>query len=152
MTSPFQFTLEERCWMKLLLPPAADGAPVRRQMMAFTQYLNIDGTDMPLPVSYDLALSDVEADSSGETGSRYDSARHRAIRCCPDIRLLSGITGVAQKAVRDALGSQSSQSTFLIQKQWSGDQRNVHRRFQNFLAHDTSRKGLWKVSFELKEY
>lgn len=36
-------------------------------MMAFTQYLNIDGTDMPLPVSYDLALSDVEADSSGET-------------------------------------------------------------------------------------
>ena len=35
--------------------------------MAFTQYLNIDGTDMPLPVSYDLALSDVEADSSGET-------------------------------------------------------------------------------------
>jgi hypothetical protein len=34
--------------------------------MAFTQYLNIDGTDMPLPVSYDLALSDVEADSSGK--------------------------------------------------------------------------------------
>ena len=36
-------------------------------MMAFTNYLRIDGTEMPLPTSYDLSLSDVEADSSGET-------------------------------------------------------------------------------------
>ena len=36
-------------------------------MMAFSHYLNIDGVEMPLPASYDLSLSDVEADSSGET-------------------------------------------------------------------------------------
>ena len=35
--------------------------------MAFSHYLNIDGVEMPLPASYDLSLSDVEADSSGET-------------------------------------------------------------------------------------
>ena len=35
--------------------------------MAFTNYLRIDGTEMPLPTAYDLSLSDVEADSSGET-------------------------------------------------------------------------------------
>ena len=35
--------------------------------MAHIQYLNFDGEDLPLPVSYDVGLSDVEADSSGET-------------------------------------------------------------------------------------
>ena len=35
--------------------------------MAFMQYLNFNGTDLPLPDSYDIDLSDVEADSSGET-------------------------------------------------------------------------------------
>lgn len=34
--------------------------------MAHIQYLNFDGEDLPLPVSYDVGLSDVEADSSGE--------------------------------------------------------------------------------------
>lgn len=35
--------------------------------MAYIQYLNIDGADLPLPTSYDVELTDVEADSSGET-------------------------------------------------------------------------------------
>ena len=35
--------------------------------MAFMQYLNFNGTALPLPDSYDLDLSDIEADSSGET-------------------------------------------------------------------------------------
>ena len=35
--------------------------------MAFIQYLNFEGEDLPLPVSYDISLSDVEADTSGET-------------------------------------------------------------------------------------
>lgn len=35
--------------------------------MAFIQYLNFNSTVLPLPDSYDLDLSDVEADSSCET-------------------------------------------------------------------------------------
>ena len=35
--------------------------------MAFIQYLKFDETNLPLPDSYDLDISDVEADSSGET-------------------------------------------------------------------------------------
>jgi hypothetical protein len=35
--------------------------------MAFTDYLKISGTPLPLPDSYDLSLSDVEADTGGET-------------------------------------------------------------------------------------
>ena len=37
--------------------------------MAYIQYLNFDGEDLPLPISYDIGLSDIEADSSGETES-----------------------------------------------------------------------------------
>ena len=35
--------------------------------MAFIQYLNFDGENLPLPDSYEVSPSDVEADSSGET-------------------------------------------------------------------------------------
>ena len=35
--------------------------------MAFVQYLKFDEMNLPLPDSYDLDISDVEADSSGET-------------------------------------------------------------------------------------
>lgn len=35
--------------------------------MAFFQYLKFDGVDLPLPVSYEVSMSDVEADSGGET-------------------------------------------------------------------------------------
>ena len=34
--------------------------------MAFFEYLKFDGTSLPLPDSYDVSLSAVEADSSGE--------------------------------------------------------------------------------------
>ena len=35
--------------------------------MAFIQYLNFDGTDIPLPDSYDVEVSDVVSDAGGET-------------------------------------------------------------------------------------
>ena len=35
--------------------------------MAFFQYLNFDGVDLPLPDSYEVDMADKEADSGGET-------------------------------------------------------------------------------------
>ena len=35
--------------------------------MAFIQYLKINGENLPLPDSYEVELTDVEADTSGET-------------------------------------------------------------------------------------
>lgn len=35
--------------------------------MAFIQYLVFNNVNLPLPDSYDISLSSVEADSSGET-------------------------------------------------------------------------------------
>ena len=36
--------------------------------MAFFQYLNFDGVDLPLPDSYEVDMTDKEADSGGEIG------------------------------------------------------------------------------------
>ena len=35
--------------------------------MAFFQYLNFDGVDIPLPDNYEVDMEDKEADSGGET-------------------------------------------------------------------------------------
>ena len=35
--------------------------------MAFFQYLNFDGVDLPLPDGYEVDMADKEADSGGET-------------------------------------------------------------------------------------
>ena len=35
--------------------------------MAFIQYLNFDGENLPLPTSYEVDMEDKEADSGGET-------------------------------------------------------------------------------------
>ena len=34
--------------------------------MAFIQYLNFDGENLPLPTSYEVDMEDKEADSGGE--------------------------------------------------------------------------------------
>lgn len=35
--------------------------------MAFFQYLNFDGVDLPLPDNYEVDMTDKKADSGGET-------------------------------------------------------------------------------------
>ena len=38
-----------------------------RYEMTFMTYLKFDGTELPLPTSYEVTMTDVEADSGGET-------------------------------------------------------------------------------------
>lgn len=118
--------------------------------MAFTQYLNIDGTDMPLPVSYDLALSDVEADSSGETEA--GTTQRDIVRSgVAQISVSFQVSPAWLKSCPRCVGSQSSQSTFLIQKQWSRPEKCTSTVSKLPLHTTPAEKGLWKVS-ELKEY
>ena len=70
--------------------------------MAYIQYLNFDGTDLPLPDSYEVDMEDKEADSGGETEA-----------------------GTIQMYVDG---------------------------YRVKLEKDTSYKGLWTVSFTLKEF
>lgn len=50
--------------------------------MEFFQYLNFDGVDFPLPDSYEVDMSDKEADSGGETEAGTKS------RCCDNFCFL----------------------------------------------------------------
>ena len=77
--------------------------------MAFTQYLNIDGTDMPLPVSYDLALSDVE--NPGKRKPVRLSATSLRSGVAQISVSFQGITGVAQKIPR-CVGSNARSQLF----------------------------------------
>ena len=120
--------------------------------MAFIQYLTFDGTDLPLPDSYEVQMDDVEADSGGETEA-----------------------GTVQRAVVRA-GVVSIPVTFSVSAKWlkiltefkQQDKITVEyfdtetlvvktaemyvEGYKASLVKDTSRKGLWTVSFTLREF
>ena len=120
--------------------------------MAFTNYLRIDGTEMPLPTSYDLSLSDVEADSSGETEAgttQRDIVRSGvaeisvAFQVSPAwLKTLSAMRSLPRLSV----------DFFNTETMVRATREMYMDGFKVSLAHDTSKKGLWKVSFTLKEY
>ena len=119
--------------------------------MAFIQYLKFDNVNLPLPDSYDVALSDVEADSSGETEA---GTTHRDV-----VR-----TGVVTISVAFSVTSKWLQILTRYSKQAKltvayFDTEDLELKeaemyidgFQAKLKKDTSYKGLWNVSFTLKE-
>ena len=120
--------------------------------MAHLQYLVFNGEDIPKPVSYVVALTDVEADSSGVTEA--GTVQRDVVR-----------TGVAEIEV-----------TFRVSRTWlmklsaykmldhisvgyldteAGEIVYTEMYIDGFrgkLAADTSYGGLWEVSFTLKEF
>ena len=96
--------------------------------MAFFQYLVFDGESLPLPDSYEVELEDVEADSGGETEAgttQRDVGRH----------------GVVIIPV-----------SFSVTAKWLKKLAEMHvTGYKAKLKKDTSYKGLWTVSFTLKE-
>ncbi len=120
--------------------------------MAFTSYLRIDGTEMPLPTAYDLSLSDVEADSSGETEAgttQRDIVRSGVAR----ISVSFQVSPDWLKRMSLMRKKPKLQVDFFNTETMVREAREMYiEGFKASLAHDTSQKGLWKVSFELKEY
>ena len=115
--------------------------------MAFTQYLNIDGTDMPLPVSYDLALSDVEADSSGETEA--GTTQRDIVRSgVAQISVSFQVSPAWLKKLSAMRGKPKLAVNFFNTETMVRETREMYiDGFKASLAHDTSRKGLWKASY-----
>lgn len=120
--------------------------------MAYIQYLNFDGVDLPYPMSYDIHISDVEADSSGETEA--GTSQRDIIR--------SGVITISVSFLLSASWlkrmSQFRKQSALLVKYFDTEKLDIKEtkmymdQFQSSLVKDTSYKGLWKVSFELKEY
>lgn len=120
--------------------------------MAYIQYLNFDGTDLPLPDSYEVQLSDVESDSSGETEA--GTTQRDVVR-----------TGIATIAVSFSVTAQwlsffsaCSKLAKISVKYFDTDtlaQKEAEMymtEFKTKLEKDTSYKGLWTVDFTLKEF
>jgi hypothetical protein len=120
--------------------------------MAYIQYLNFDGEDLPLPVSYNVGLSDVEADSSGETEAgttQRDLVRSGVVEISCSFQV--------SPAWLKKLTTFRNRAKITVQYFDTGtlDIRQTAMYIDGFkssLEKDTSYKGLWTVSFSLKEF
>ena len=120
--------------------------------MAFFEYLKLNGTALPLPDSYEVSLSAVEADSSGETEAgtiQRDVVRQGAVT-------ISVTFSVTAKWLK-LLTAYSKEDKLAVDY---FDTETVELKstemyvegFQTKLKKDTSYRGLWTVSFVLKEF
>ena len=120
--------------------------------MAFSHYLNIDGVEMPLPASYDLSLSDVEADSSCETEAGT-TQRDIVRSCVVKISVSFQVSPAWLKKLSLMRAKPKLTVAFFNTYTMIRETREMYiDGFKTSLAHDTSKKGLWKVSFDLNEY
>ncbi len=118
--------------------------------MAFFQYLNFDGVDLPLPDSYEVDMTDKEADSGGETEA--GTTQRDVVRT--GVITISVSFSVTQKWLRLLTGYKQQEKIrvgFFDPETASVRQTEMYvEGFKAKLKKDTSYKGLWIVSFILK--
>lgn len=120
--------------------------------MAHMQYLVFNNENIPMPASYSVNLSDVEADSGGVTEA--GTTQRDVVR-----------EGVAEIQVSFNVSKRWLQKLSEYKKQASitvgyldtatmniVDTEMYIDGFKSRLAADTSYGGLWEVSFTLKEF
>ena len=119
--------------------------------MAFFQYLNFDGVDLPLPDSYEVDMSDKEAASGGETEA--GTVQRDVVRA--GVVTISVSFSVTQKWLMLLTGYKQQEKIrvgFFDPKTASVRQAEMYvEEFKAKLKKDTSYKGLWIVNFILKE-
>lgn len=120
--------------------------------MAFIQYLKFDELNLPLPDSYDVSFSDVEADSSGETEA--GTTQRDVVRS--GIVTISVAFSVSPKWLK-ILSAYAKKSKIQVQYFDTDELRLKETEmyisgYKAKLEKDTSYKGLWTVSFSLNEF
>jgi len=120
--------------------------------MAFIQYLTFDGVPLPMPDSYEVEMADVEADSGGETeaGTTQRDVVRLGVVSIPvsfsvSPKWLKVLTGFKQ---REKIYVGYFDTELLEMK----EAEMFVEGYKAVLVKDTSYKGLWKVSFTLKEF
>ena len=120
--------------------------------MAFIQYLNFDGTDIPLPESYDVEVSDVVSDAGGETEAgttQRDVIRSGVV----NIPVSFNVSPAWLKKLSEYRQQAKIKVAFFNPHTLAAEERDMYiDDFKSSLVKDTSYKGLWKVSFTLKEF
>ena len=119
--------------------------------MAFFQYLVFDGENLPLPDSYEVELEDVEADSGGEPEAgttQMDVGR-------PGVARIPVAFSVTAKWLAKLAGyaklDKISVQYFNVETAELKLAEMYVTGYTAKLKKDTSYKGLWTVSFTLKE-
>ena len=120
--------------------------------MAFFQYLNFDGVDLPLPDSYEVDMADKEADSGGETEAgttQRDVVREGVVQIGVTFRVskrwLNKLSAY-KKLASITVGYLDMETMNIVTTQMYID------GYQVKLVSDTSYGSLWEVSFTLKEF
>ena len=120
--------------------------------MAFIQYLTFDGENLPLPVSYEVELEDKEADSGGETEAgtiQRDVVRTGVV----SIAVTFSVTQAWLTALTGYKNQESITVMYFDPETATQVQTQMYvEGFKAKLEKDTSYKGLWTVSFTLKEF
>ena len=120
--------------------------------MAFFEYLKFDGTALPLPDSYEVSLEAVEAGSSGETEAgtiQRDVVRQGVVT----ISVSFSVTAKWLKLLT-TYSKEDKVSVDYFDTE-AAELRNTEMYMEGFqakLKKDTSYRGLWTVSFVLKEF
>ena len=120
--------------------------------MAHLQYLVFNNENIPMPASYSVSLSDVEADSGGVTEAgttQRDVVRQGVV----NIAVSFSVTAKWLKALT-AYSKQDKLAVDYFDTE-TADMKNTEMYVEGFkakLEKDTSYRGLWTVSFTLKEF
>ena len=120
--------------------------------MAFVQYLVFDGVPLPLPDSYEVRMDDVEADSSGETEA--GTTQRDVVRLGVVSILVSFSVSPKWLKVLTEFKQREKISVEYFDTETLETKRTEMfvEGYKAVLVKDTSFKGLWKVSFTLKEF
>ena len=120
--------------------------------MAFVQYLTIESVAFPLPDSYEVELTDVEAESGGETEAgttQRDIVRSGVVRIAVSFTLSSkwlGIMSVFRKESKLKVQYFDTETLTLKSTEMYMD------GYKAKLLKDSWEKGIWSVNFHLKEF
>lgn len=119
--------------------------------MAFVQYLKMEGADLPLPDSYDLGLTDVEEDSGGETEAgttQRDVVRTGVVTIAVSFSVSAAwLARLTAFSKQEKIAVQYFDTEELVLK----ETEMYVTGFKAKLYKDTSKKGMWTVSFTLNE-
>ena len=120
--------------------------------MAFLQYLVFDGIPLPLPDSYEIGLEDVEADSGGETEAgtvQRDVVRAGVV----SIPVTFSVSAKWLKALTEFKQQDKITVGYFDTETLAVKTAEMYvEGYKAALVKDTSRKGLWTVSFTLREF
>lgn len=120
--------------------------------MAFMKVLSFDDEILPFPDSYDVAFSDIEAESSGETeaGTRQRDLVRQGV---PTISVSFSVSPKWLERLSYYRSKAKINVKYFSPETLEFREQEMYiEGYKAKLEHDNSKKGLWSVSFTLESF